>query len=108
MIMNTCCCGTRLFQLNMVLCTCAARVIEKLKAAGFMNTTEHAEAAGRKKANTEGTSLKAKRQLLTRSEDGGLPVEVIGVKPSFFISYRCALRCSLPMPHGWCARVRGS
>ncbi|CAM9312978.1 unnamed protein product, partial [Ectocarpus sp. 12 AP-2014] len=50
-------------------------VIEKLTAAGFMNTTEQAEAAGRKKASTEGTSLKAKRQLLTRSEDGGLPVE---------------------------------
>lgn len=69
------------------ICSCAARVIEKLTAAGFMNTTEQAEAAGRKKANTEGTSLKAKRQLLTRSEDGGLPVEVIDVTPSLMFHF---------------------
>lgn len=55
------------------------RVIEKLEAAGFMEGDEtkvNTSAAGQKKTPAGGIPAKAKRQLLTRSEDGGLPVEV--------------------------------
>lgn len=55
------------------------RVIEKLEAAGFMENDAMAVqtggARGRKKTPTEGAP-KAKRQLITRTESGGLPVEV--------------------------------
>lgn len=39
-------------------------------------TAANAGAAGQKKTLAGGAPVKAKRQLLTRSEDGGLPVEV--------------------------------
>lgn len=54
------------------------RVIEKLEAAGFVENDAmavHNGARGRKKTPTEGAP-KAKRQLITRTESGDLPVEV--------------------------------
>lgn len=51
----------------------------------------NASAAGRKKATTEGPG-KIKRQLLTRCEDGGLPVEVsTSFGHSAFAAWRTAV-----------------